>query len=163
MHQNRRFARTEACASVALHAVAHPCRRIQTRRRTATVATLALLALLLGCHSDPHSARGVAEQFVDQHYVRINLAAAKPFCAGLALHKIEEEQRLTEGQAIDESTRLPSVHYRLIDQKADDATASFVFEGTIRVDDAGEFIRKWIVTTRHSDDAWKVSNFEEFD
>ena len=163
MHRDRRFTRAAACASVSLHVAAHPCRRIQARRRNATATPLALLVLLLGCHSDPHSARGVAEQFVDQHYVHINLAAAKPFCAGLALHKLEEEQRLTEGQAIDESTRLPSVHYRLIDQKADDATASFVFEGTIRVEDAGEFVRKWIVTTRHSDDAWKVSNFEEFD
>jgi hypothetical protein len=123
-----------------------------------------LRVLLLGaCRADPNSARGVAEQFVDQHYVSINLAAAKPFCSGLALRKLEEEQRLTQGQAIDESTRLPTVRYRLIEQKEDPESATFVYEGTIHVDDAGQFKRRWIITTRRTGTVWKVSNFEEFD
>ena len=115
------------------------------------------------CQSDARSPRGVAERFVDQHYVHINLEAAKPFCAGLALQKLRDEQRLTEGQAIDESTRKPAVHYRLIETKDDAEHPTFVFEGTIDVDDAGQFKRKWMITTRRDGDAWKVSNFEEFD
>jgi hypothetical protein len=126
-------------------------------------AALLLAMTLAACRSDPNSARGVAERFVDQHYVQINLAAAKPYCVGLALKKVEDEQRLTQGQTIDESTRKPSVHYRLIDKKEDADQASFVFEGTIHVEDAGKFTRKWLITTRREGGVWKVSNFEEFD
>ena len=125
--------------------------------------TLAVFGLLAGCRTDPNSARGVAELFVDAHYVRIDLPAAKLVVSGLALHKLEEEQRLTAGNAIDESTRMPTVRYRLLEEKNEKDTASFVFEGTIQVEDAGQFKRRWIVTTRLSDNAWKVSNFEEFD
>lgn len=125
---------------------------------------LALLpCLLAACRTDPSSARGIAESFVDQHYVNIRLAEAKPFCTGLALRKIEEEQRLTAGQTIDESTRLPTIRYRLLEERTDAQTASFVFEGTIHVEGADAFVRRWIVTTRQLEGAWKVSNFEEMD
>jgi hypothetical protein len=124
---------------------------------------LALALLLCGCRSDPTSARGIAEQFVDQHYVRIDLRAAKPFCSGLALKKLEHEQYLTAGQTIDEATRLPTVRYTLLQENAAGETASFVFEGTIHAPDSDPFKRKWIITTRQTEGAWKVSNFEESD
>ena len=130
--------------------------------RTVT-ASLLIALTLAACRADEHSARGVADRFVDQHYVEINLAAAKPFCTGLALKKVEDEQRLTAGQPIDESTRKPSVHYRLVETKEDGDTATFVYEGTIRVEDAGKFMRKWMITTRRTGERWMVSNFEEFD
>lgn len=125
---------------------------------------LPLLALLaIGCQADENSSLGVAQRFVDQHYVQINLEGAKPYCTGVALKKLQDEQRLTQGQAIDESTRKPTVRYRLI-QKTDEADqGSFVFEGTIQVEDAGQFVRKWLVSTRRDGNGWKVSNFEEFD
>ncbi len=128
-------------------------------------ALVPLLLIFAGsaCHSSNAGARGVAEQFVDQHYVHIDLEAAKPFCTGLALQKLRDEQRLTQGQQIDESTRKPTVHYRLIETKDDADHPTFVFEGTIDVDDAGQFKRKWLVTMRPDGDSWKVSNFEEFD
>jgi hypothetical protein len=133
--------------------------RIAWRRSAALLLVVALAA----CQADEHSARGVAERFVDQHYVEINLEGAKLFCSGLALKKLQDEQRLTQGQTIDESTRKPTVHYRLIETKQDAEQTTFVFEGTIRVEDAGNFTRKWLVTTRRDGDGWKVSNFEEFD
>ena len=121
------------------------------------------LAVAGACGHDLNTAQGIVEEFVDQHYVRIDLEAAKPFCTGLALQKISNEQRLTQGQQIDESTRKPAVHYRLLETKDDPEHPSFVFQGTIDVDDAGQFTRKWLVTMRRDGDAWKVSNFEEFD
>jgi hypothetical protein len=125
---------------------------------------VALLGLaLFACHADERTPQGVAERFVDQYYVQINLAAAKPLCAGLAAKKLEEEERLTAGQAIDESTRKPLIRYSLIDKKEEGDRPSFVFEGRIQVDGADTFTRKWIVTTRREGEAWKVSNFEEFD
>lgn len=125
--------------------------------------TLLLVTGVLACRADEKTAQGVAERFVDQHYVEIDLAAAKPFCTGLALKKIEEEQRLTAGQAIDESTRKPQVRYKLIDKKEDADRPTFVFEGSIHVDGADTFTRKWIVSTRRDGPVWKVSNFEEFE
>ena len=56
--------------------------------------TLALTLLLLGltaCQRDVHSARGIAERFLDAHYVDINLPAAKAYCTGLALSRVEAE------------------------------------------------------------------------
>jgi hypothetical protein len=122
-----------------------------------------VLLALAACRADEKTPQGVAERFVDQHYVQIDLEAAKPFCTGLALKKLQDEQRLTQGQLIDESTRKPTVRYRLIEKKDDADHPSFVFEGTIRIEDADNLIRKWLVTTRRDGAAWKVSNFEEFD
>jgi hypothetical protein len=126
-------------------------------------ACLVLVATLAACRRDDTTSLGIAERFLDQHYVRIDIEAAKRFCTGLALKKLQDEQRLTQGQAIDASTRKPTVRYRLV-QKTDEADhGSFVFEGTIQVEDAGQFSRKWLVSTRREGDLWKVSNFEEFD
>src|SRR5919198_5122692 len=104
-----------------------------------TLAFVLLLLLFPACRSDPHSARGVAEQFLDAHYVEIDLQAAKPYCTGLALSRLEDEIRLTEGQAIDENTRKPQVHYRLMEEKPrGEKSVSFLYETAISVDGAGE-------------------------
>ena len=133
-----------------------------TRRSIVFAAALAAL-LFSSCQADEKSALGVAERFVDQHYVQIDLAAARPFCVGPALKKVEDEQRLTQGATIDDSTRKPTVHYRVIEQKDEGERATFVFQGTISVADGGDFTRKWLISTRREGNQWKVSNFEEFD
>ncbi len=115
-----------------------------------------------GCGRDLQTARGVAEEFIDQHYVHINLKKAKEFCVGLALHKINEEIRLTAGQVIDASTRKPKIYYKLLEEKIGKQRASFIYKGTINVEDAPEFTRRWIITARMENDAWRVSNFKEF-
>ena len=126
------------------------------------VRVAALLLALVACQPDASTSRGVAERFIDQYYVQINLKAAQPFCTGLALQKIDEQLRLTEGQAIDDSTRKPWVRYKLLETR--DATAdhaAYVFEGNVHVADAGSFKPKWLVSPRRDGDAWKVSNFSE--
>ncbi len=144
------------------HDAAGTARPTLSRRSSTILLVLALFAIA-GCRADEKSSLGVAQRFVDHHYVQIDLEGAKPYCTGVALKKLQDEQRLTQGQAIDESTRKPTVRYRLI-QKTDEADhGSFVFEGTIQVEDAGQFVRKWLVTTRRDGNGWKVSNFEEFD
>ena len=57
------------------------------------------------CGRDLGTAQGVAEEFVDQHYVNIDIQKAKQYAVGLALQKINEEIRLTAGQTIDASTQ----------------------------------------------------------
>ena len=122
-----------------------------------------LAALLAGCGRDLKTAQGVAEEFVDQHYVNIDLRKAKEYAVGLAQQKIDEEIRLTAGQVIDASTRKPSVHYHLLEKKESEGRVSFLYEGTIRAEDAPDFTRRWLVVARKEGDRWRVSNFTEDD
>lgn len=128
-------------------------------------AGLAVLALVAACRGNSDTAIGVAERFLDEHYVRMDLERAKPYCVGVARQKVEEMQHLIGGEKIDESTRKPHVSYEL--EKTNDETAeraSFLFRGKIRVDGADDFTRHWLVTARkEADGAWKVSNFQEFE
>jgi len=123
-----------------------------------------LAALLLsGCGRDLGTAQGVAEEFVDQHYVQIDLPKAKAYAVSVALAKIDEEIRLTTGQKIDASTQKPKVNYQLLEKKEGERRATFLYEGTIRSEDGSSFTRKWLVTARKDDDQWRVSNFTESD
>lgn len=121
------------------------------------------LLLAAACNRDMNTAQGVAEEFVDQHYVEINLQRAKALAVSIALEKINEEIRLTTGQKIDASTQKPRVNYTLLEKKETDQRAFFLFEGTIRSDDTTSFTRRWRVTARKEGDRWRVSNFTESD
>jgi hypothetical protein len=125
---------------------------------------LALAMLLIGgCGRDLNTAQGVAEEFIDQHYVNIDLQKAKAFTVSVALEKINEEIRLTAGQTIDASTHKPKIHYQLLEKREGDHRASYFYEGTIQSDDGTTFTRKWLVTARKENNQWRVSNFSESD
>lgn len=133
-------------------------------RPLSVLALLFLLWVLPACQHDPHSARGIAERFLDAHYVDINLQAATPYCTGLALSRVQDEIRLTSGQQIDESTRKPHVYYRLVEEKKrGEKSASFLYETTISVDGAGQFMKKVLLTLRQGEEGWRVANYSEFD
>lgn len=132
--------------------------------RPTVVASLAPLILLAvaACGPDSSTARGVAEKFLDAHYVRIDLAAARDVTTGVARHKLENEIRLVEGQPIDETTRKPIVHYRLLEERPDGAEAvNYLYLGSITVADADRFEQRWLVTVRRDGEGWRVSNFQE--
>jgi hypothetical protein len=123
-----------------------------------------LLLGLLACQSDPRSARGVAERFLDTHYVQIDLSAAKALCTGLALSRVEDEIRLTRGTQIDDHTRPPHVSYRLLEEKnRGEKSASLLYETIFSVDGAGQFTKKILLTLRQNGEGWRVANFKEFD
>jgi hypothetical protein len=127
-------------------------------------ASFSLLALLAGaCGRDLTTAQGVAEEFVDHHYVAIDLQKAKTLAVSVALNKVNEEIRLTAGQKIDASTQKPRVHYALLEKKENEQRASFLYEGTIQSDDGTSFSRKWLITARKEGNQWRVSNFTESD
>jgi hypothetical protein len=109
---------------------------------------LGCVLLLFACTRDLRTPQGVAEEFIDQHYIQINLAKAKEFTVGLAQQKLEEEIR---------------IHYKLLEKKEAPQRASFLYLGTIQAEDAPEFTRRWLITARKDGDAWRVSNFSEFD
>lgn len=131
-------------------------KQIITRR----AAVLALL-LLAACGRDLTTAQGVAEEFVDHHYVQIDLAKAKQFTVSVAQAKIDEEIRLTKGHAIDAATHKPRVNYTLVDKNEGEQRSTYLFEGKIQSDDGTSFSRKWSIATRKEGNAWRVSNFSE--
>ena len=132
--------------------------------RLRVAGLLVVVCLFSACQSDAQTARGTAERFLDAHYVEINLGASKAYCTGLALHKVEEEVRLTQGQTIDETTRKPSIGYRLLEEKSrNQGRTSLLYEATIRISGAEKFKKKWLLTLHKGEEGWKVSNYSEFD
>jgi hypothetical protein len=129
----------------------------------ATLVIFSWALLLSACERDLGTAQGVVEEFVDQHYVKIDLPQAKAYAVSVALEKINEEIRLTAGQQIDASTRKPKVNYQLLEKKESNGRASFLYEGTIQSDDGTSFTRKWLVAARKEGAQWRVSNFTESD
>jgi hypothetical protein len=129
------------------------------------IRSVLILGLLLtaACSRDMSTAQGVAEEFVDQHYVGMNLEKAKALAVSVALNKIDEEIRLTVGHQIDASTQKPRVNYTLVEKKESGQRASFLYEGTVRSEDNSTFTRKWLITTRKEGKQWRVSNFTESD
>ena len=119
--------------------------------------------LLNGCGRDLGTAQGVADEFVDQHYVNFDLQKAKAYAVSVALEKINEEIRLTAGQKIDAATNKPKINYRLLEKKEGEQRASFLYEGTIQSDDGSSFTRKWLIAARKESEQWRVSNFTESD
>ena len=135
-----------------------------TRNHIEQSRILLLLLMFIGaCGRDLSTAQGVVEEFVDHHYVAIDLAKAKTLAVSLALSKVNEEIRLTAGQTIDASSQKPRVHYRLLEKKESAERASYLYEGTIQSNDGTSFIRKWLVTARKEGNQWRVSNFTESD
>lgn len=126
-------------------------------------ASLLFLLLIAACGRDLSTAQGVVEEFVDQHYVHIDLPKAKALTVSLALHKLNEEIRLTEGQKVDASTQKPRVNYSLLEKKESPERASFLYEGTIQSSDGTSFTRKWLISARKEGAQWRVSNFTESD
>ena len=116
-----------------------------------------------GCTRDLGTAQGVVEEFVDQHYVHIDLQKAKAYVVSIALDKVNEEIRLTAGHKIDASTQKPKVNYTLLEKKEGGTRASFLYEGKIVSDDGSSFTRKWLILARKEGDQWRVSNFTESD
>jgi len=119
--------------------------------------------IISACTHDLGTAQGVVEEFVDQHYVKIDVPNAKKYATGLALEKLNEETRLTAGQSIDASTHKPKISYQLIEKREAPNRASFLYQGTIQSDDGTSFTRKWLIAARKDGNQWRVSNFSESD
>jgi hypothetical protein len=51
----------------------------------------------------------------------------------------------------------------LLEKKAGETRASFLYEGKIVSDDGSSFTRKWLILARKDADRWRVSNFTESD
>ena len=123
------------------------------------MSLLVLLAALAGCRaSDPRQV--VAERFIDELFIKIDQHAARQLATGLAVSKLDEEIRLKEGQAIDEATRQPQIHYTFV-QASDGSgdTSSLVYDLRVAPDGADAFTRRLVLTLRRDGNQWKVANY----
>ncbi len=133
-------------------------------RVRATLAALIIVAMLSATACTPeNSPRGVVDRFIAAHYIAIDLKAAEPYCVGLALDKLHQEEKLTEGQKIDDTTRKPVIHYKLKAERDGADHVEYLFRAIIDVPDGGSFEKNWMITARKQGDTWKVSNFSEYD
>jgi hypothetical protein len=130
-------------------------------RRPLVVAALAVLCAASACTPDDSTSQGAAELFIDRHYVHVDPNAAQQFTTGLALEKLKHIAKLTEGLPVTAETKAPTVRYRILESKEEAERATYVFEGTIYVEDDDPFSRRWIVSTRLVGSNWRVSNFTE--
>ncbi len=128
----------------------------------AKVLLLAIFLSVAGCQPF-NSPRAVVDRFIEAHYIAINLKSTERWCTGLALEKLHKEEALTKGQAIDEETRKPTIHYKLQQERDGQDRVMYLFLATIDVPDGGSFDKKWMITARKEGDIWKVSNFSEYD
>ena len=134
------------------------------RRVPPLLFCLAWLVLPVACQPDPHTAQGTAELFLDAHYVRIDLPAARAYCAGFARNRVEEEIRLTEGLTIDATTRQPRVYYELLEETPRGAASvSFLYKADFDVDGAGRLTKNIVLTLRNQAEGWRVINYREYD
>ena len=120
-----------------------------------------LAVLLAACGVDPATPQGQAELFLDSYYVLIDLPRAIEHTAGVARSKVEQSIHLTDGQEAAEAGARPKVHYELAEQQPEgDAAVHFVYIAHVTADgDASQ--RKVMLTVRHEDAGWRVTNFQD--
>jgi hypothetical protein len=126
------------------------------------VVAVFLMMMVAGCTA-PNSARGVVDRFIEARYILIDRNQMQAVCTGLALDKIHDEMKLTEGQSIDQSTRKPVVHYKLQKTRSDGDKTTFLFKARIDVPEGGTFKKFWMITAKKDGEVWKVSNYSEYD
>jgi hypothetical protein len=125
-------------------------------------ALLLLMTVMTAC-TPPNSARGVVDRFIEARYILIDHDQMQALCTGLALDKIHEEMKLTEGQPIDQGTRKPVVHYTLQKTRIEGEKTTFLFKARIDVPEGGMFQKFWMITAKNDGGTWKVSNYSEYD
>jgi len=136
---------------------------VQRREFGIRIFGLFLLMTVMAACTPPNSARGVVDRFIEARYILIDHQQMQALCTGLALDKIHEEMKLTEGQAIDQSTRKPVVHYTLQKTRGEGDMMTFLFKARIDVPEGGTFKKFWMITAKKGGEVWKVSNFSEYD
>jgi hypothetical protein len=136
---------------------------IRYRELGAQIFALFVLMTVMTACTPPNSARGVVDRFIEARYILIDNEQMQSVCTGLALDKIHEEMKLTEGQSIDQSTRKPVVHYTLQKTRVEGEKTTFLFKARIDVPEGGTFNKFWMITAKKDGDTWKVSNYTEYD
>lgn len=126
------------------------------------ILSLVIFPTVVACAA-AEDAASIAQSFVEQYYVDPDLSKAKALTYGLALHKIEEEQRLLQTMKQGDGRADRDVSYSLQQtQQVGRDKMFFVYDITISVDRLVMKKRATIATGR-TGEGWRVTNFQESD
>jgi hypothetical protein len=125
-------------------------------------ALLGAVSILAGCQRGS-GAEAAASSFVDEYYVRADLARAKTWTEGLATKKIEEEQALLAGVSDDGGARRRTVVYRVLERRDEGERAFFVYAVEIMGQGVPTLDKRSLISVGRSGGVWRVTNFRDFD
>jgi hypothetical protein len=128
------------------------------------VIALCIAMGILGCSRD-HGAQGVADQFMQAYYVRIDQAQALEFATGLAHERLRQELQqvapLRRGSNLEQAR--PKVSYTLARTQPEGRQVLLVYDLTITPSQVKPMLKKILIITEQLGDQWKVINFTETD
>lgn len=136
---------------------------IHAARRSKLVLLAAALAAAAACHAPSGTPRAAAEGFLDAHYVRIDLEAARPFCVGLALDKLEKEIALLADNAEAAAIERPRVTYSMEQGSDTETRAQYAYQLVVHPSGVDPFHKLVVLSLRNDKGAWRVSNYSESD
>lgn len=131
-------------------------------RRVLACFLLGVAAFFQSC-GRAADAEATASGFIEQYYVKVNLARAKTFTDGLATRKIEKEQSLVEGVTGDAGGRHRDVAYRLLEKREEGERIFFVYDLDIKGQGVPILKKRSLISVGRIGGAWRITNFHDFD
>jgi hypothetical protein len=107
------------------------------------------------------SSQAVAEDFLDAHYVHINLPTALSLASGLAADKISREMVLTSEVDVAADTLKPRINYRLEHAYEKENGVRYSYRLTIRPPGLEPYPKRVILALSPGEEGWRVTNFSE--
>lgn len=123
-----------------------------------------VMTFAAGCGGAKSVPERAAVDFMDHYYVQTNLKLALEDTDGFARQKVSGSLQLTEGQAVDESTRRPAISYRLVESRVDGPEADYLYELQIQPSGLEAIRKKTRLKVREREGGeWKVTQFSDYD
>jgi len=121
-----------------------------------------VLAVTLVACATPDAPEKAARDFLDTHYVHMDLQKSHSLAVGVAVDKIQKEIDLLDQVSPDSVSERPSIRYALKGRTNSDGAEVFEYELQIHAG-SGSFTKLVLLTVRPSANGWHVSNFSSTD
>lgn len=131
-------------------------------RRFLACLVVAAAALVSSCGKAP-DAEATASRFIEQYYVKVDLARAKEFTGGLAARKIDQEQVLVQGTGGESGNRRRDVAYRLIEKRNEGERLVLIYDIDVQGRGVPALRKRSLISVEKLDAGWRVMNFHDFD
>ena len=119
---------------------------------------------VLGCSSG-NSPEGVADQFMQAYYIRIDQAQALAYSAALAREKLQQELQLVgrarRGGGVAQAR--PHMQYTHVRTQPEGRHVFLIYDLTIQPAHVPPMLKQVLITTTRIEEQWKVINFTEVD
>ncbi len=136
-------------------------RRVPAWAGLARAAAVLAVVLLAAC-SRGNTPEGIAGQFMDEYYVRADLAGARRMADGLASQKLGNEEALTRGQTVGSAKEGRTITYSLASRAQEGDRHLFRYQVKVTLSGgSGSFDRRVVLIVAPVGGGWRVTNFEE--